>query len=163
MPRHRRTRGGAPDVQAAVRELRRITRPGGTVLASTKSPGSLAEVSDLLDAAVSGQFGRPVKAMPALSFTTQTGTAMLGREFSSVTLRTHEVRLSIHGVQPVIDYVGSIREPILARIGEPLDFDAVLADIAVNVERVIQARGSFRAISRSGVFICRAPREPGAQ
>lgn len=144
-----------PDIPAAVRELRRITRPGGTVLASTNSPGSLAEILGLLDAAVSSQLGRPVRAIPALSFTTQTGAALLGREFSSVTLRTHDVSLSIPSVQPVIAYIGSVREPILARIGEPLDFDAVLGGIAEKVEQVIQAQGTFRATSRSGVFICR--------
>jgi ubiquinone/menaquinone biosynthesis C-methylase UbiE len=144
-----------PDIPAAVRELRRITKPGGTVLASTNGPGSLAEIHDLLDAAVSRQLGRPVRAMPAVSFTTQTGAAMLSREFSSVTLRTYEVSLSIPSVQPVIAYVGSVREQILARIGEPLDFDAVLGDIAVKVEQVIQAQASFRATGRMGVFICR--------
>jgi len=80
---------------------------------------------------------------------------MLSREFSSVTLRTHDLPLSIPTAQPVIAYVGSIRDPVLARIGEPLDFDAVLGDIGARVEQVVQAEGSFRATSRSGVFICR--------
>ncbi len=80
---------------------------------------------------------------------------MLRREFSSVTLRTDDVPLSIPTAQPVIAYVGSIREPVLARIGEPLDFDAMLGDIAAQVDQVIQAQGSFRATGRSGVFICR--------
>ena len=144
-----------PDIPAAIRELRRITRPGGTVLASTNSPGSLAGILDLLDAAISRQLGRRATAMPALSFTTQTGADMLSREFSSVTLHTHDVPLSIPSAQPVIAYAGSVREPVLARIGDQLDFDAVLADIAGKVEQVIQAEGSFRTTSRSGVFICR--------
>jgi SAM-dependent methyltransferase len=144
-----------PDVQAAIRELRRITKPDGTVLASTNSSGSLGAIHDLLDAAISSRLGRPVRAMPALSFTIQTGTALLSRQFSSVSLHMHEVPLSIPTAQPVIAYVGSIREPVLARIGEPLDFDAVLGDIAAQVEQVIQTRGSFRATGRSGVFICR--------
>jgi SAM-dependent methyltransferase len=144
-----------PDIPAAIRELRRITKPGGIVLASTNSSAHLAEIDELLDAAVSRQLGRPARAMPALSFTTQTGTAMLSREFSTVTLRTRDVPLSIPDPQPVITYVASIREPILAWIGEPLDFDAVLGNIAVKVEQAIQARGIFRATTHTGVFICR--------
>lgn len=144
-----------PDVPAAIRELRRITKPGGTVLASTNGSAHLAEIHELLHVAVSRQLGRPVRAMSALSFTTQTGRAMLGREFSSVTLRTHDVSLSIPSVQPVITYVASIREPILAWIGEPFDFDAMLDDIAMKVEQAIQAQGSYRATSHMGVFICR--------
>ena len=144
-----------PDLPAAIGELRRITRPGGTVLASTNSSLHLAEISDLLDAAVSSQLGRRVRAVPADSFTTETGTGMLSQEFSSVTLRTLDVPLSIPTAQPIIAYLASIREPTLALIGEPLDFDAVLSDVAVKVQHVIQAHGSFRTSTHMGVFICR--------
>jgi ubiquinone/menaquinone biosynthesis C-methylase UbiE len=144
-----------PDVTAAIRELRRITKPGGTVLASTNSSAHLAEIAALLDGAMSRQLGGPVAARSADSFTTQTGTALLSQEFSSVTLRTLDVPLSIPTPQPVITYVDSVREPTLAMVGEPLDFDAVLGDIAMQVEQVIQAQGSFRATTHMGVFICR--------
>ena len=144
-----------PDVRAAVRELRRIVRPGGTVLASTNSPGTLAEVHDLLHAAVSEAVGRPVHALPALSFTTQTGAALLEGEFSSVTLHRHEVMLAFPSAQPVVGYLNSIREPIERFVGEPFGFDAMLGGIASRIEKVIRAQGCFRAASRSGVFVCR--------
>jgi len=144
-----------PDVPAAIRELRRITKPGGTVLASTNSPAHLAEMTALLNAAVSRQLAGPARKQPADSFTTQTGTALLSREFSSVTLRTLDVPLVIPSAQPVITYIDSLREPTLALVGDPLDFDAVLHDIAAEVEQVIQAKGSFRATTHMGVFICR--------
>jgi ubiquinone/menaquinone biosynthesis C-methylase UbiE len=144
-----------PDIQAAIRELRRITKPGGIALASTNSSVHLAEIQGLLDAAVSTQLDRPVRALPADSFTVQSGAAILSREFSSVTLQTLDLSLSIPTAQPVIAYVASIREPILALIGEPIDFDAVLDDIAVKVEQAVQAQGSFRATSHMGVFVCR--------
>jgi hypothetical protein len=57
--------------------------------------------------------------------------------------------------QPLITYLASLRQPVLAWAGEPLDFDAVLDDIAVQVEQAIQAQGSFRTTSHMGVFICR--------
>jgi hypothetical protein len=80
---------------------------------------------------------------------------MLSQQFSSVTLRTLDVPLSIPAAQPVITYVNSIREPTLAWIAEPLDFDAVLDDIAVKVDQVIRAQGSFRATTHMGVFVSR--------
>jgi SAM-dependent methyltransferase len=144
-----------PDVPAAIRELRRITKRGGTVLASTNGPDHLAEIRELMDAAISSRLVRPVRPMPADSFTTQTGTALLSREFSSVTLRTFDVPLAIPAAQPVITYVASLREPIVAMIGESLDFDAVLDDIAMEVEQAVQAQGSFRATTHMGVFVCR--------
>jgi SAM-dependent methyltransferase len=144
-----------PDVPAAVRELRRITKRNGTVLASTNSSAHLAEINELVTAAISSQLDRPVRAMTPDSFTTQTGTALLSQEFSSVTLRTLDLSLSIPAAQPVITYVASLREPTLAWIGEPLDFDAVLDHIAMEVEQAIQAQGSFLATTHMGVFICR--------
>jgi hypothetical protein len=144
-----------PDIPVAIRELRRITRRDGTVLVSTNSSAHMAEINDLLEAAVASQLGRPGWTIPPLSFTTQTGTAMLSREFPSVTLHTRDVPLSIPEARPVITYLASLREPILAWTGEPLDFDAVLDDIAMKVEQAIQTRGSFRATSQMGVFTCR--------
>jgi SAM-dependent methyltransferase len=144
-----------PDVPAAIGELRRITKPGGVVLASTNSPAHLAEIGALMDAAIRRQLGGSARTMSADSFTTHTGTALLSREFASVTLRTLEVPLSIPSAQPVVTYVGSIREPTLAAVGRLLDFDAVLDDIAATVEQVIQASGSFRATCHMGLFTCR--------
>jgi DNA-binding beta-propeller fold protein YncE len=37
----------------------------------------------------------------------------------------------------------------------PINFDAVLDDIAVKVDQVIRAQGSFRATTHMGVFVCR--------
>ncbi len=144
-----------PDVAAAIGELRRITSPGGTVLASTNSPAHLAEIADLVDGAISRQLGGGGGSRRTDSFTTLTGTDLLSQEFASVTLTTLDVPLSIPSAEPVITYVGSLREPTLALVRVPLDFDAVLDDIAMNVEQVIQAEGSFRATTHMGVFICR--------
>jgi ubiquinone/menaquinone biosynthesis C-methylase UbiE len=144
-----------PDVRAAVRELRRIVKPGGTVLASTNSADTLEELHDLLNAAVSELLGRRVETRPALGFTTETGRAVLEPEFSEVSLRRHDVLLSFPAAQPVTAYLGSVRDPVLSHVGEPLDFDAVLNQVAARVERVIQAQGRFRATGHSGVFVCR--------
>jgi SAM-dependent methyltransferase len=143
-----------PDVPAAVAELRRIVRPGGTVLASTNGAGSLSEMHDLVGAAISGQLGRPAGAWAPDSFTTETGGAFLEAAFSEVTLHRHDVPLAFPGPQPVTAYLDSVREPILRQVG-PLDFDAVLDDVAARVERVVAADGCFRAVIRSGVFVCR--------
>jgi hypothetical protein len=63
--------------------------------------------------------------------------------------------MSIPAAQPVLAYLDSVREPVMAYIGEPFDFDAVLDDVAVRVDQVIQAQGRFRATTHMGVFTCR--------
>jgi SAM-dependent methyltransferase len=144
-----------PDVPAAVRELRRVIRPGGTLLASANAGGSMSEITAVFDAAVSRSLGRPVRTMPPLSFTTETGTEILRAEFADVTLWRQDLALSIPGPEPVVAYLGSVREPILSYVGQQFDFDAALADVAAQVSLEVAEHGSFRATARSGVFACR--------
>jgi len=144
-----------PDMQAAVRELRRVVKPGGTVLASTASVSSMAEIRELEDSAASVVLGRSVRVLPPLAFTTETGTTVLATEFSDVTLLSQEGALSIPHAQPVLDYVSTVREPIERHLGEPFDFDLFLDELEVRVEQVIQAVGRFRVTTRTGVFVCR--------
>jgi SAM-dependent methyltransferase len=144
-----------PDIRAAIRELRRIVKPGGTVLASTNNPGTLAEVHSLLNAAVSELLGRPVRALPEPRFTTENGTAFLEETFSDVTLHTKDTVLAFPAAQPVADYLSSVREPIERTVGEPFSFDAALDSITARVEQVIHDQGRFLTTFRSGVFLCR--------
>jgi SAM-dependent methyltransferase len=144
-----------PDIPAAVAELRRVTRPGGMVLASTNSVRTLTEIFDLLDAAVARQLGRPVGARPVLSFTTETGAGLLGGQFRDVSLLQYDLPLAFPGPEPVTAYLDSIREPTVLEVGGALDFDLVLADVAARVDQAVRAEGRFRTASRGGVFVCR--------
>ena len=63
--------------------------------------------------------------------------------------------LAFPAAQPLVAYLNSIREPVISYLGEPLDFDAVLDEVAARVEQVIRAEGSFRTASRGGVFAWR--------
>lgn len=143
-----------PDLGAAISELRRIVKPGGTILASTNSAGSLSEMHELLNAAVSAQLGRNVQPLPTLSFTTETGQEALGREFSEITLHNLDVPLSFPQAEPVVAHLDSLREPILAHIAEPFDFGAALSEVATRVDDIVRSEGRFRAMFRTGVFVC---------
>jgi SAM-dependent methyltransferase len=144
-----------PSIPAAVSELRRITRPGGTTLASSNSRSTMAEVFDLLDTAVSERVGRQTHAVPPLSFDIETGAELLEPAFGSVELTIMEWPLSFPSAEPVVAYLDSVRAPALAYVGEPLDFGAVLADVAAGVDAEIQRSGRFRTVARMGVFVCR--------
>jgi SAM-dependent methyltransferase len=144
-----------PDIPAAVAELRRVTRPGGMVLASTNSTETLTEIYDLLDAALTRQLGRPASGRPALSFTTESGAGLLGGQFADVRLLEYDLPLAFPGPEPVIAYLDSTREPTVLEVGGALDFDLVLADVAAGVDQAVRGEGRFRTASRGGVFVCR--------
>ena len=94
-----------PDVPAAVAELRRIVRPGGTLLASTNSEGGMAEVHDLLDDAVR-TFSADRSGPSRAELHTETGAAVQATGFSDVTLHRHEVPLAIPSAEPVVADLG---------------------------------------------------------
>src|SRR5215469_4301363 len=94
-----------PDIPAVVHELRRIVKPGGTVLASTNMSGTLAEINELFSVAVSAQLGQTVDPMPALSFTIENGARALGAVFSEVAVHRHDQPLSFPDAEPVVSYL----------------------------------------------------------
>jgi ubiquinone/menaquinone biosynthesis C-methylase UbiE len=144
-----------PDIGAAARELRRIVRPGGTVLASTNSSKSLAEINDLVKQVLSARVTRPARGPERGKFSAENGAEVLEREFAQVTVHRGEATLAFPTAQPVLDYVDSIREPILAQLGQPIDFDAVLDEVRARVDAVIAIDGRFLATYHAGVFTCR--------
>jgi hypothetical protein len=93
--------------------------------------------------------------MTTIRFTTDTGASLLSRLFGSVDLRRHEMPLSFPSTEPVVAYLDSVRESVLAHIGEPLDCDTVLREVAARVADEVRVRGRFRMMARMGVFVCR--------
>ena len=79
------------DPRAAVRELRRVTRPGGTVLVVLNGPDHLRELRDLIAATRSGTSEPPLAEQLRLD----DGQDLLAGEFSSITRHhfTSELRL----------------------------------------------------------------------
>jgi hypothetical protein len=98
--------------------------------------------------------GRSVEVLPPLAFTTETGTAVLASEFSAVELLGWEGALSFPIAQPVVDYMSTVREPIERYPDGAFNFDLFLDEVAVDVEKVIQASGCVRATTRTGAFAC---------
>jgi SAM-dependent methyltransferase len=68
-----------PDLDAGLREIKRVLKPGARLIASTMGLRHMRELWDLV-----GDDG----AAPALAFSTENGAEVLGRTFSSVETRS---------------------------------------------------------------------------
>lgn len=140
-----------PDRPAAVRELRRITRPGGQVLVVLNAADHLAELSDLVVAAAV-DFGlaratslAEIRADGGVDL--DTGARLLGTEFGTVELHEFVSELAVPGPEPILDYVASMR-----LVQSAADSSAIVAAAA----RLLPAAGGeIKIRTHTGCLVCR--------
>lgn len=131
------------DRPQAIREMARVLRPDGVLLAVTNGPGHMREIDELVTAwAPEGALARA-----SARFGLHNGAAQLGEAFAGVDLRRWEDRLEITEVEPLLAYVRSL----LA--GRDPDLDALRRRAA----DVIAREGAFRVTKATGLFVARSP------
>jgi SAM-dependent methyltransferase len=136
----------APDRALAIRELRRVMRDDGVALVVTNSELHLRELDELITAAAGGE----ILLSNRMTFTLAAGEAELGAAFSRVERHDFPGELLVTDVQPVVDYVSSMRAFITG------DQDAVLDDLRRRAAGVIDRDGVFRVHTHAGCFVCRS-------
>jgi SAM-dependent methyltransferase len=132
-----------PQPAAAVRELRRVTRPGGQVLVVLNGDEHLRELRDIVTAALAEFRGGRAFATEQLRL--DRGEELLAAEFTSITRHDFTSELHIPDRQPVEDYVRSMA---ISDLAEP---DALIAAVAARTP----ASGIFRVRTHTGCLICR--------
>jgi SAM-dependent methyltransferase len=144
-----------PDQARAVAELRRVLRPGGTLLAATNGEGHLRELADLIDMAVRHVTGR-LSTQPRVSelrFSLESGAALLRRAFAHVERRDVTSQLVIPEAGPIVRYAAS-----MAAWRDSLDDAAVWPAVLAEIERLamsaILAHRVLRVTTQAGVFVC---------
>jgi SAM-dependent methyltransferase len=145
-----------PDQDAAVREIHRVLRPDGHLLAATNSATNMPELSELRFA-VSQHFGFPADDFPLrprLSFTLESGHTLLSRHFSSVSRHDQPSALVFTDSQPVVDYINSSRGYYMGVLPEGTRWEDVEAVIRREVNGRIAEQGAFRVNKLTGVFVC---------
>jgi SAM-dependent methyltransferase len=130
---------------AAVRELRRITHPGGQVLVMLNGEDHLGELRELITAALRNFTNGEPPHRERLRL--DEGEELLAREFTSVTRHDFASELLIPGPQAVEDYVRSMS--VTQNLPDP---EAFIAAVGRSVRRGDQ--GTFRIRTHSGCLVC---------
>jgi SAM-dependent methyltransferase len=135
-----------PEPERAVRELRRITRPGGQVIVALNGEDHLRELRDLVAAALASLGWEPSSLLRERISLDQ-GEALLRSQFTSVTRHDFAGQLRVPDPEPVAAYVRSMRETARLPDARPL-VEAVTSRLRAAPDAV------FRITTRSGCLVC---------
>lgn len=131
-----------PDLRAAIKELRRVTRPDGQVLVVLNGDGHLRELRDLIASSQIVSHEGPLGDQLRLD----DGQELLASEFTSVIRHDFTSELRIPGPAPIEHYVRSL----ISTRGQ-----RDLAGLAATVASHFPAGGRpFRIRTHTGCLVC---------
>jgi SAM-dependent methyltransferase len=144
-----------PDIELAARELRRVLRPDGVLLAVTNGRDHLGELGRVVDESISELAGRPFHLdRSGERFTLEDGDDLLAVAFDSVQSHHRRTQLVVPGLEPVMRYLASM-VGLSATLPDGVEFGPVLAAAERRVATVIAREGAFRVHVHAGAFVCR--------
>jgi ubiquinone/menaquinone biosynthesis C-methylase UbiE len=137
----------ATDVERAVAELARITKPGGIFLASTVGSRHMRQIREWAEAVALetlSDFSDVVKRFGLVS-----GVDILKRHFADVRIHLYPGRLLVPSVEPVLDYIASME--LVDSPENTKRFD----DLRRLLERELATHGRITIDKETGVFDAR--------
>jgi ubiquinone/menaquinone biosynthesis C-methylase UbiE len=124
----------------ALREIGRVLRPNGRLIASTNSKENYPRLDELLHSAVEETLGRSVvRYIEPLDFTLENGAEVLASAFAAVTQVESTTDFSITDADPVVALAASVQGPIEAEVGESLDTNRFLGTVRRRTEALLVA------------------------
>lgn len=141
-----------PDVRSAARELRRVLRSGGVLVAVTNGFANLIELRRLVEAAVGTgwQMVRPADTQ----FSLENGAERLGTAFESVArVDCPPSALIVDDADALANYVASTADHYESEIDRP--WSEVVDRVRELATTAMAESGELRLSSTVGAFVCR--------
>lgn len=141
----------AADLPKAIRELRRVLKPGGVLFAMTNGERHMREINQFVDRAGLGKGVEAAGLMNSrLTFSLQNGAEALEPAFEDVIRLDFPTELHVTEVQPVLDYIASVFD----NPDEAMSGAAGLA-LARMLEVRLAEQGVIRISKETGLFVAR--------
>lgn len=131
-----------PDIPRAVKELARVLRPGGRLVASTNGTGHLRELMELR--AELGFPPAPIRAFRRYGL--ENAPKILGKQFKNVRIVPYNNSLFVTEPQPLVDFLHSM----VGTWALPTDKEEMLVQ---TIEQRIRGKGGFRIHTSAGVVL----------
>ena len=141
----------APDLDLGASELRRVLRRGGVALVVTNDRAHVGHLVEQLSQATGTN--APIRFIDR--FTLDNGLALLQRHFDDVEVDHWIGELVVPEPDPVVRYADSCRSLYELQLPPGVTWDEGMVRFTELVEQEIAATGSWRAVTHSGVFVCR--------
>jgi SAM-dependent methyltransferase len=143
-----------PNIAAAVRELRRVVRTGGSLLVITNARDHMAEMVAIRNAAIEELAGHQFRYESASArFNLDNGAEFLSASFDSVELHHRRGKLFVPETEPVIRYlasgVGTARS-----LPQGVEFARVMEVAERMVIQKIAEEGQLQVTTHAGAFVC---------
>jgi SAM-dependent methyltransferase len=138
---------------SAVRELRRVLRPGGTCVAVTNGEANHAELVRMVEDVVGRgwRWQRPADT----SFSLENGGAQLRSAFASVErVDCPASVVSVDDADALADYVASVGDHYAAEVAGWTTWAAVVEECRARASRAIAGDGAFTVTTSVGAFLC---------
>src|SRR5262245_30071294 len=144
-----------PDPTRAVRELRRVVRPTGTVLVAVNGPGHIAEVNALFTLAARTVAGTTVNlAGRAARFDTDAARETLAAAFDDITVQPAGGSCAVPDPAVLSGYLASWPPEALGLTAGPV-WTAILAEADRLIEAHYATRPTFVVTSRADLLLAR--------
>jgi SAM-dependent methyltransferase len=136
----------SPEPAVAIKEIARVLRPGGRLVAATNGPRHLVELHDIEVAVFGPADGRLDNAK---IFGSISGLPLLQQQFDHVEWRNHEDRLLCTNADDVLSYLTSMKPGSEASDSQLAELNSQICD------RIALGNGAFEVTKESGVFLVR--------
>ncbi|MFW5748394.1 MAG: class I SAM-dependent methyltransferase [Chloroflexota bacterium] len=146
------------DIEAAIKEFRRVLKPGGLLMVATNSTQSMPELQVLMRRAIlllaragTTQIQPPTPASDR--FALENGTRYLARHFYAVMRHDLPSKLIFPEIDPIMDYLESTRTLREPQLPEGVAWDDVMMIMRQQIAHLINHLGELVITKLVGVLI----------